>query len=150
MLYDDLSIAENLRFYGRMHNIPDPARRIHKLIAKVGLTERRNDAVRTLSRGMQQRLAIARAILHRPRIVLLDEPYTGLDQHASEALSSLLQELLAEGHTVVMTTNDLQRGIGISDQVVILVAGQLVHKTDASELSISSLRRIYRQCAEIR
>lgn len=82
MLYGDLTPDENLRFYGRMYDVSDLEDRIGTVLRQVGLEGRRHDPVRTFSRGMQQRLAIARAILHRPSILLLDEPDTGLDQHA--------------------------------------------------------------------
>ncbi len=148
LLYGDLSAVENLRFYGRMYEVPDLEERISELITKVGLTERLDDAVRTLSRGMQQRLSIARAILHNPRIVFLDEPYTGLDQRAAEILSSLLRELLAEGRTVLMTTHDLIRGAEMSDQVLVLLAGEVVYETNAAAPSRQDLNIIYRRYVE--
>ena len=93
LLYDDLSAEENLRFYGRMYEVPDLEERITALLQRVGLEHRRHDLVHTFSRGMQQRLSIARALLHDPAILLLDEPYTGLDQHAAEVLKEVLVSL---------------------------------------------------------
>ena len=90
LLYDDLSAEENLRFYGRMYDVTDLEERITALLQRVGLEHRRHDPVRTFSRGMQQRLSIARALLHDPAILLLDEPYTGLDQQAMEVLREVL------------------------------------------------------------
>ena len=84
LLYDDLTAEQNLAFYARMYAIPDAQARIDDLLERVGLTARRHDLVRTYSRGMQQRLAVARAVLHRPALVLLDEPYTGLDPLAAD------------------------------------------------------------------
>jgi heme exporter protein A len=145
MLYLDLSPQENLRFYGRMYGVPDLEPRIAELLAQVGLGGRRNDPVRTLSRGMQQRLSLARAILHDPSVVLLDEPYTGLDPRAADALSTLLRGLLAQGRTVLMTTHDLARGAEMADQVLVLVAGQVTFQVRTADLSPQELRELYDQ-----
>ena len=104
LLYGDLTAEENLRFYGRMYNVPDLDERITEVLAMVGLAARRRDLVRTFSRGMQQRLAIGRAVLHDPEVMLFDEPHTGLDQDASAMLDGVLREVAARGRTVVMTS----------------------------------------------
>jgi heme exporter protein A len=105
LLYEDLTAEQNLRFYARMYGLSEVSARVTQLLAQVGLTERRDDLVRTFSRGMQQRLAVARAILHRPRILLLDEPYTGLDPLAVETLEMLLETLVDAGTTILLTTH---------------------------------------------
>lgn len=148
LLYGDLSALQNLRFYGRMYGLADVEARSRELINRVELAERQNDPVRTLSRGMQQRLAIARCLLHDPRILLLDEPYTGLDQRAARILTNLMHELLAEGRTLLMTTHDLQWAAEVAQQVFILLGGRVVHHASAYGLSAQDLREIYQQHVE--
>lgn len=150
LLYGDLSALQNLRFYGRMYGLTDVEPRAQELLARVELVERQNDPVRTLSRGMQQRLAIARCLLHNPRILLLDEPYSGLDQRAAQILTNLMHELLAEGRTLLMTTHDLQWAAQVSQQVFILFGGRVIHEAPVAGLSAQDLRSIYRQHVERR
>jgi len=143
LLYDDLTPDENLRFYGRMYDVPDLEDRIEAVLQQVGLEGRRHDPVRTFSRGMQQRLAIARAILHRPSVLLLDEPDTGLDQHAAEMLHELLVTVGTKDRTVLMTTHNLERGLSMGDRVAILTGGQIVYGADKSTLDVKSFREMY-------
>ncbi len=144
-LYDELTAYENLRFYGRMYDVPDLEERIHELLAKVGLTSRIHDRVRTLSRGMQQRLAIARAMVHDPSILLLDEPETGLDQYASAMLRELLVTFDAEERTVVMTTHSLERGLQMGNRTVILSKGRIAYEGSNKDLNLTELQEIYRR-----
>jgi len=102
------------------------------------------EKVRTFSRGMQQRLAIGRAILHNPRILLLDEPHTGLDQEAGEILDSLLHSVALEGRTVVMTSHDLVRAAGLASRVDLLSRGKIAASVPAADLSASDLVDFYR------
>lgn len=127
LLYDNLSAEENLHFFAALYNIPAEAaqERVKAVLEQVGLKFRARDTVRTYSRGMLQRLTIARAILHDPAIILFDEPYTGLDQHAAAILDELLQDLSAEGRTIVMTTHDIQRGHRLASQMAILSKGKV-------------------------
>jgi heme exporter protein A len=145
LLYGDLSAEENLRFYGRMYDVLDLDARITQVLEMVGLAHRRRDPVRTFSRGMQQRLAIARAVLHRPSLMLLDEPYTGLDQDAAARLEEVMSAVGTEGRTVVMTTHDLERGLAVADRVVILAKGRVVFEAARSELDTTAFREAYRQ-----
>jgi heme ABC exporter ATP-binding subunit CcmA len=108
LLYEDLTVEQNLAFYARLYGIPDAATRVQALLNRVALTTRRVDRVGTLSRGMKQRLTIARAILHQPSILLLDEPYTGLDPIAADAVDELLTDLSAHGCTQLMSTHRLE------------------------------------------
>ena len=143
LLYGDLTAEENLRFYGRMYRIPDLSARIDEVLEQVGLLVRRRDPVRTFSRGMQQRLAIARAILHRPAVMLLDEPYTGLDQQATAMLDEVMQAVGTASRTVLMTTHDLDRGLVRSHRVAILSKGRIVYQAPRSDLDEVSFRQVY-------
>jgi heme exporter protein A len=145
LLYGDLSAEENLRFYGRMYNVPDLEARITQVLEQVGLAHRRRDPVRTFSRGMQQRLAIARAVLHRPALMLLDEPYTGLDQDAAARLEAVMSTVGTEGRTVVMTTHDLERGLAVADRVVILAKGRVAFEAERGQLDTAAFKEAYRQ-----
>jgi len=145
LLYGDLSAQENLRFYGRMYDVADLDARITQVLEMVGLAHRRRDPVRTFSRGMQQRLAIARAVLHRPSLMLLDEPYTGLDQDAAARLEAVMSSVGTEGRTVVMTTHDLERGLAVADRVVILAKGRVVFEANRDELDTAAFKEAYRQ-----
>ena len=145
-LYDDLSAEENLRFYGRMYDVPELEPSIRSLLHRVGLEHRGLDLVRTFSRGMQQRLSIARALLHDPALLLLDEPYTGLDQHAAEMLREVLTDLAGKSRTIVMTTHNLERGLEICDRAAILANGRIVYQTDKDNLDVASFRETYRRC----
>jgi len=126
LLYDDLTAEQNLRFYARMYDLDAAAARVDDLLERVGLAARRDDLVRTLSRGMHQRLALARSVLHRPQVLLLDEPYTGLDPQAAQALTDLLLELVGEGGTILLTTHNLERGLALGRRVVMLARGRVV------------------------
>ena len=143
LLYDDLTAVENLQFYGRMYDVPKLENRIEAVLRQVDLYFRRNDSVRTYSRGMQQRLSIARAILHDPQVMLMDEPYTGLDVQATAMLRGVLQTLAAGGRTVVMTTHDLELGLEVADRVAILSGGKIGFQAPARELDIQQFRRVY-------
>jgi heme exporter protein A len=130
LLYDELTALENLRFFGVMYDVPQLETRIDTLLAQVGLQRRRADLVRTYSRGMKQRLSIARALLHDPQVLLLDEPYTGLDQGAAEMLDGVLAQSITTSHTVVLTTHDLSQGLRFSQRAVILAQGQIRFEMD--------------------
>lgn len=145
LLYDNLTARENLHFFARLYSLtPDDAKsRIEALLVQVGLQRRGNDLVRTYSRGMQQRLSIARALLHRPHVLLLDEPYTGLDQDASQVLDDLLREAHGEGHTIVMTTHELGRAATLPTRVVILSRGVVGFDSPTTALEPDSLPKIY-------
>jgi heme exporter protein A len=145
MLYGDLTARENLQFYGRMHDIPKLDVRIDEVLGMVGLNARRNDLVRTFSRGMQQRLAIGRAVLHNPELILFDEPYTGLDQDASEMLDTVLREVAARGRTVVMTSHDLARAEDLAGRFDILSRGVITASTTRAKLGKENLLTFYKQ-----
>ena len=148
-LYDNLTAYENLKFYGKMYDVPDLEQRIKDVIAKVGLENRLQDRVGIFSRGMQQRLSIARAILHDPPIMLLDEPETGLDEHARSTLSKLLKTLIAGNRTVLLTTHNLEWGFELADQVAILFKGQIVYEDSKQNLELTTLRETYNNFAGV-
>jgi heme exporter protein A len=149
LLYDDLSAYENLKFYGKMYEVSDLKDRINQLVAKVGLESRLHDPVRTLSRGMQQRLAIARALIHDPPILLLDEPATGLDQQASAMLANIIASMLTGQRTVIMTTHSLEQGAALSNRIMIMADGKIAYE-ESKQLDISSLREAYYQHTEVK
>jgi ABC-type multidrug transport system ATPase subunit len=145
LLYGELSAGENLHFYARMYGLDASTRdaRIKEVLAQVGLSKRAADLVRTFSRGMQQRLAIARAVLHDPPVLLFDEPYTGLDQDAASTLDTVLKEVASRGRTVLMTTHDLLRGVQMADRVTILSKGIIAFDQPASTLDPVRFSEIY-------
>lgn len=145
LLYEDLTAEENLQFFGRMYNIDHISNRISVVLDLVGLTNRRRDMVRTFSRGMQQRLAIGRAVLHDPDVMLFDEPYTGLDQDASEMLDGVLQNVAAAGRTVVMTSHDLARAEELGTRFDILTRGVICASASKTELGEGNLLTFYKQ-----
>jgi heme exporter protein A len=145
LLYDTLTAEENLLFFARLYNLPPTERhmRVEFPLRRVGLWRRARDVVNTYSRGMQQRLAIARAILHDPAVLLLDEPYTGLDQDAAALLDDLLREVAVKGRTVVMTTHDLRRGHALADRIAILSRGRIAFDALSSEIQPDDLPVLY-------
>ncbi|MGZ9163700.1 MAG: heme ABC exporter ATP-binding protein CcmA [Anaerolineales bacterium] len=145
LLYGDLTAEENLRFYARMYNIPNYELRVTEILEMVGLEARRRDLVRTFSRGMQQRLAIGRAVLHDPDVVLFDEPYTGLDQDASSMLDEVLKTVAAKGRTVVMTSHDLARAEDLATRFDILSRGVISASASRRELRKTNLLSFYKQ-----
>ena len=149
-LYGDLSVYENLAFFSRMYDVPQPKERIREVVAMVGMSRRLHDRVRELSHGMKQRIAIARALLHRPSIMLLDEPETGLDQ---QAVASFWQTLRCDGEikrTVVLTTHNLERGLELGDRLVILAKGKIAYQESASVLDLGSLKEAYQDCTRVK
>lgn len=143
LLYNNLSAFENLEFYGRLYDVPHLKERIDEVTALVGMTPRLHDRVSTLSRGMQQRFAIARALLHRPPIMLLDEPETGLDQQAIALLWDVLRGEAAGKRTVVMTTHNLERGLELASRLLILARGKIVFEGNGKSLDLAGLKRAY-------
>jgi heme exporter protein A len=140
-LYGNLTAYENLDFYRRLYDMPE--KRILEVAEMVGMQTRLHDYVSTLSRGMQQRFSIARALLHKPSIILLDEPETGLDQQALAFLWEVLKSGDKEKRTVIIATHNLDRGLEVSDRVLILARGRIVFERLKSELNITELKQAY-------
>lgn len=145
LLYDTLTAAENLRFFARLYGLSadDAEPRIRALLAEVGLAKRANDLVRTFSRGMLQRLSIARAMLHQPDVLLFDEPHTGLDQAASAMLDALIFRVRGEGRTLVIATHELERAAQLATRAVILVRGRVAHDGPLQGMDGSALAALY-------
>ena len=144
-LYDDLAGEENLLFYGRMYGVDRLRERVAEALGQAGLERRARDKVRTYSRGMQQRLALARAILHDPDLLLLDEPDTGLDQDAFAHLSGFLDRPRGRPRSVVMATHDLKLGHAYCGRFVILAEGRIVHEDRQEGVTLGELEALYWQ-----
>jgi heme exporter protein A len=147
-LYGDLTAEENLRFFGRLYSVADLDLRIREVLAKVGLSDRRKEVVRTFSRGMQQRLSIGRAILHDPVVLLLDEPHTGLDQEACELLNDILVMETASGRTVIMTSHDLAQAANLATRFDIISHGKICASARREDLAEDGLFSFYRQALQ--
>lgn len=143
LLYDSLTARENLRFFGRLYGLDRDERdgRVMELLGRVALRKRADSLVRTYSRGMKQRLSIARALLHRPDILMLDEPYSGLDQEAVALLDELLMAARRDGQTILMSTHQLQRGAKTAGRALILSRGRLRHDGDLGEDALADVYR---------
>lgn len=145
LLYDDLSAQENLGFYARLYGLSSPEERIAHALATAGLEERQHHRVRTFSRGMKQRLALARATLHNPMILLFDEPYTGLDQRAATALSRQLSHLKEQGRTSLLVTHNLEEAVHLADRLVILRRGRVGYDAPWAGGTTEELEKLYEQ-----
>lgn len=143
LLYPDLTAEENLQFYARMYGISDHQFRISEVLQMVGLEPRRRDLVRTFSRGMQQRLAIGRAMLHDPSILFLDEPYTGLDQHAATMLTHWIKRVRGERRTILLVTHDLGQGLAMADRAMIFLHGKVAWQGAAAPLEEKQFSALY-------
>jgi heme exporter protein A len=143
LLYAQLTARENLRFYGQMYDVDSLDHRIEEVLKAVDLLPRSGDLSGTFSRGMIQRLSIARAMLHQPSIYLLDEPYSGLDQHSGDKLRDMLSVLKSQGKTILMTTHNLERGFELSDRNVIMVNGRIEYDELSKGLSVDAIREVY-------
>ena len=143
LLYRDLTAAENLLFYAKLYRLPDADARVADALRRVGLFARQRDPVGAFSRGMVQRLTIARATLHEPDVLLLDEPYTGLDQEATQLLDELLRGETARGRTILMITHDLGHGLGLADRLAILHGGRIAHEVSRADISPTAIYDLY-------
>jgi heme exporter protein A len=149
LLYGNLSGRENLEFYGRMFDVPGLTARIQEMVSLVGMTSRQHDRVATLSRGMQQRFAIARALLHKPSIILMDEPETGLDQEAIPLLWQALPDGPEKVRTVIHVTHSLERGLELGDRFIILDKGKIAYDGLRGSVDLAGLKEIYRKTTSV-
>jgi ABC-type multidrug transport system ATPase subunit len=142
-LYENLSAFENIKFFGTLYGMSDTDGRSREVIEQVGLGRRMHDLVRNYSRGMKQRLAVARAIVHEPGILLLDEPYTGLDQHGAKAFGEMLTLLKAQNRTILMTTHNIDEGLDRSDRIGILAGGRIAYEGSGTGINKEAFKDIY-------
>jgi heme exporter protein A len=145
-LYGNLSAWENLDFYARMYGVEDRNKRIAEMLELVNLTGRKHDRLSTFSRGMQQRMALARALIHKPSILLLDEPETGLDQQALGIMWDILGREEAGKRTIIFTSHSFERALAVCDDVIILERGRIAFKAQACTLSLDGLKQKYQEC----
>ena len=143
LLYPDLTAEENLMFFADLYCVENPEERVDELLEAVELSHRRLDAVRTFSRGMTQRLSIARSLLHRPDVIFLDEPYSGLDPHAMDILDSLIAAVRSE-HTFVMISHDLSKGLELCSHALILAKGKIVMFEEHEAIDPDAFATTYR------
>jgi len=143
LLYNELTAQENLRFYADLYDIEEPAGKVTKLLKLVDLYERRNSKVAEFSRGMQQRLSIARALINEPSLILLDEPYSGLDQHSSLLLKNQLIKLHDDKRTIILVTHNLTFGMESATKVGILVKGKVAYFKQRAEIDDDNFDETY-------
>lgn len=147
-LYEDLTLKENLLFYSRMYNVKKDEKGIKDLVEEVGLLHRLNDKVGEFSRGMKQRASIARATLHDPKVLLLDEPFTGLDYKAWGILTEKLTKFHAEGKTIFLITHNVELGHRIGERLAILVNGDLAFDYSKKDVDVYAFKKEYQSLME--
>jgi heme ABC exporter ATP-binding subunit CcmA len=146
-LYEELTALENLLFFGRMYTVEQAELRAHALLQRVGLAKRMQERVGTFSRGQLQRLAWARALLHSPRLLLLDEPDTGLDQEGQGLVDILLREHCQQGGSSIFTTHQLERAAVLSDSIVMLQRGRVIYQHATPSLTVAEIQKTYNEVA---
>ncbi len=143
-LYGELTALENLRFYADLYGLDRPDERAREVLDEVGLSARAEDRVSTFSRGMTQRAAIARALIHDPDVLLLDEPFSGLDPDASDRLQVLLEGLRDGARSMILITHDIARGLALADRVAVQVSGRIVWEAASAGLTVDQVSESYR------
>lgn len=147
-VYDELSAFENLKLFARLYALPDPARTAMEWLERTDLDRVKDSRLREFSRGMRQRLAVARAFLHSPSLLILDEPFTALDDRAIALLQSLLRKALEEGRTIVMSTHQLREALELATGVALMVRGRLAHRGPRTEQMLADPGWLYRTYGE--
>jgi heme exporter protein A len=145
MLYPALTALENVEFAARLHGIDSPRAAALHALETIGIADRAESFVKTLSRGMQQRVSIARAIVHRPSILLLDEPYTGLDAAGAAALTTMLRSLRKTGSTMVLVTHNIEEGLAIASHAGVMIRGELTQFVSRAGLDAAEFGAAYRR-----
>ena len=147
-LYDELSAAENLNLFARLYGLANPHKRVDEMLERTGLERVRDGLAREFSRGMRQRLAVARVFLHDPEILILDEPFTALDDKAIAVLQSLLNEMHARGRTIVMSTHQLREALELATHVAMIQRGQIVYAGERRQEMLDDTGWLYRTYGE--
>lgn len=147
-IYDELSARENLMLFARLYGLANPRAAADQWLEKTGLDHVATSLVREFSRGMRQRLAVARAFLHSPSLLLLDEPFTSLDDRAIALLQNLLRETIAGGATVIMSTHQLREALELATHVVLLNRGKVAHRGPRSAEMLADPGWLYRNYGE--
>jgi len=147
-VYEELSAYENLRLFARLYKIPDPRARALEWLERTGLDRVADGLVREFSRGMRQRLAVARAFLHNPSLLLLDEPFTALDDRAIKVLQDLLKAALADGRTVIMSTHQLREALELATDVALINRGRLAFRGERTQEMLEDPGWLYRHYGE--
>ena len=145
MLYAALTARENVRFAAELYGVPDPGAAADRALGRMRILDRAAQPVRALSRGLQQRVSIARAIVHAPRVVLCDEPYTGLDEAGASALTEALGALRDAGATLVLVTHNLAEGLALATHAGVMHAGRLVRQAPRAALEPHAYAAAYRE-----
>ena len=147
-VYEELSAYENLRLFARLYEIGDPDKTANEWLERTGLDRVRDALVREFSRGMRQRLAVARAFLHNPSVMLLDEPFTALDDRAIAVLQDLLKSALAEGRTIIMSTHQLREALELATDVALINRGKLAFRGERTREMLEDPGWLYRHYGE--
>jgi heme ABC exporter ATP-binding subunit CcmA len=147
-IYDELSALENLRLFARLYGLEKPDQAAEHWLERTGLLRVKDALVREFSRGMRQRLAVARAFLHSPELLLLDEPFTALDDRAIAVLQGLLRDALAEGRTVLMSTHQLREALELATNVVLVQRGEVAHAGERTQQMLDDPAYLYRTYGE--
>ncbi|HEX2723050.1 MAG TPA: ABC transporter ATP-binding protein [Gemmatimonadaceae bacterium] len=145
LLYDALTARENVEFAARLYRVRDPRDKATEALDRMRVLDRADTPVRALSRGLRQRVSVARAIVHSPSVVLADEPFTGLDVAGAKALASLLGELRAAGAALILVTHNIDEGLGLATHAAIMDRGRLVRHEIRSAVNPSSFAREYQE-----
>jgi heme exporter protein A len=149
MLYEALSSRENVAFAARLYGLRDSRARVDDSLRRMSMLERADAPVRSLSRGMQQRVSIARAMVHAPQLVLADEPYSGLDDSGARALTSLLGELRSAGTAIVVVTHNLAEGLSLATHAAVMQRGRFVRYDSVDRIDVGSYPTTYREALAV-
>ena len=143
-LYDEMTAVENLKLFAQLYQLPNASKTADEMLERVGLSRVRDGLVREFSRGMRQRLAVGRAFLHDPELLLLDEPFTALDDRAIAVLQSMLREMRERGRTIVMSTHQLREALELASHVVFIQRGQIAYSGDRTQQMVDDTAWLYR------